>query len=773
MTELVDGSTPIWIYSKDEELKLLLNSKGDFPSYNALFTEQLNGAIKLEFTVPTNFPKASLIENDGRAITRDRDGNLVEFIIRIPEDHNDSNGPRKYVTAEGGDYELIDEWMPGYKANNVTLFTALEGVLSNTRVAPGIVDDFGTQSVDLPPMTVRGAVQELIKLFGGQRRYRIDVAGNKITQRYIDVLTHRGEDNRKRFEHRKDIMSVRRTPDSTGIKTALYGYGAGGENDGPRLTFANVEWSKANGDPVDKPLGQTWVGDPDALQKWGYDKGNRHRFGDYSGQEDDPAELLLNTWKHLQTLNDAIYTYDFNVALLEKALGYEHEKVRLGDKVVLIDRELQPNIMVEAEIIEYRQNLNNDQLDEVTVGSFRPVFDTAGRVRSAEQTLENKQGNWDKKPTKQYVQSEVQKAFEEAERLIALAQKEIDAAKLNIENAAQEITETQSLIDSVTSVDESGVTVLNGTIITNKIVAENATLTGHLIADEATFLNGIFNKATIIEANIEDAVITGTLIGATGTFKGSMATRSLVIQPDISEISDTNNNVSLEIANVYRNMYGNYSFGTPFQLDVANGMASVRNVDFTVEDGLIASPQGFFGNLTVHGNDFVLGTISDRGNTGGSRAMVKGDGGTLIINYNNDFWGGVAIQGGVWANGGYILHDGPASEISTWDINGLKKTGFYRGNALANAPTYDWLYLVVIRHDDNYVVQHAYDYYSNTTWIRHCNGGNWSAWSALAFANHNHDGRYVRIAGANDCWLEITNNNNLNLYRNGAYVRTV
>lgn len=45
------------------------------------------------------------------------------------------------------------------------------------------------------------------------------------------------------------------------------------------------------------------------------------------------------------------------------------------------------------------------------------------------------------------------------------------------------------------------------------------------------------------------------------------------------------------------------------------------------------------------GTDFVLGdsdsTQSSRGNTGQSRAMVKGNGGQLVINYGNDFYGGV------------------------------------------------------------------------------------------------------------------------------------
>lgn len=534
MTQPYTRSTPIWIYNKDEQLKLILDPKSDIPHFDSWYVEQLNGAITLEFSVPADDPLVTAIENDGRAVIRDQDGNLVEFIIREPDDTNDASGPIKRVFAEGGDYELIDEWMTGYKANNVTLKTALEAVLSRTRVSVGDVDDFGTQSVDIKPTTVKNSVYQLINLYGAERRYRVDAIGNQITKRYIDALKRRGKFNGKRFEHGKDIQSVRRTIDSTGIKTALYGYGASGANDGPRLTFANVEWSKANGDPVDKPLGQTWIGDPNALQQWGYDRGTRHRFGEYSGQENDPAELLLNTWNHLQTVNDVIRTYEFKVALLEKIEGYEHEKVRLGDTVIGIDRELQPNIEVSADIIEYRQNLNNDQLDEVTVGNFRKVFDAAGRTRSTEQIIDNSRGNWDKKETPEGAQSKANAALAAALLEIDEANKRIDSANTAISDAKNDIQNAQELIDAVTSTDDAGLTVLNGTLVTNEIIAENAILTGTITGNNAIIINLTTEQMTAINADIQNATITGTLSGVDGTFIGTMTAGSIASDTTIN-----------------------------------------------------------------------------------------------------------------------------------------------------------------------------------------------------------------------------------------------
>jgi hypothetical protein len=92
----------------------------------------------------------------------------------------------------------------------------------------------------------------------------------------------RGTVTGKQFVYGKDILELEREEDSTPVNTALYGRGKGvetesGEGYGRRLTFDDVVWTTAAGDPVDKPAGQEWVGDPAALARWGR-PGGRHRF---------------------------------------------------------------------------------------------------------------------------------------------------------------------------------------------------------------------------------------------------------------------------------------------------------------------------------------------------------------------------------------------------------------------------------------------------------------------------------------------------------------
>ncbi|MDV2683798.1 phage tail spike protein [Alkalihalophilus lindianensis] len=410
-------SPAIWIYDKDEQLQTILHpenktSQNDekvsedqevgLPYFDGTLTEELNGEMILEFSVPADHEKAALIEMDGRAVTRDPDGNLVEFIIRIPEDEDGPDGPMKHIFAEGGEYELIDEWITGYRVPSVDLKTALAAVLQGTRWSVGEVADLGKRSLDLVDMSVKEAISELLDAFNGEIGYRIETQGNQIIKRYIDISNRRGDYLGKRFEIGKDIQSIRRIPESTGIKTLLYGRGAARE-DGSRITFADVEWKKENGDPIDKPRGQTFIEDVEARNLWGYDQGRKHRKGMYDGQEEAPAELLMNTWRYLQTVNKPSYTYELKVITLASIIGYEHELVRLGDSVDALNRRIYPNIIVNASIIKFIHDLNSPEHSEVILGDFREKFSQESRMRQLERRLNRKEGTWDSKPSRDEV----------------------------------------------------------------------------------------------------------------------------------------------------------------------------------------------------------------------------------------------------------------------------------------------------------------------------------------------------------------------------------
>lgn len=574
-------SEPIYIYSRsDERLRLVLDNlpgnfnqlnpnaqrnllapyadgarRGMLPFTDGKITEVENGGVTIGFSAFAGHPSVSAIENEGRVVARDTQGNYREFIIRVIEDEYGSAGKFKRVEAEGSEYELIDEWLPSYRQSSVTLPTALSAILQGTRWEVGEIEDkYTPQPVDLRHMTKRRAVNELINLFDGIVSYRVEIDGNRVVRRYVDVAKNSRLYIGKRFEAGKDILSASRTLDSQGIKTAMYGVGASDEN-GNRLTFSDVEWRKEWGDPVDKPLGQSWVGDPDALERWGAQGGTKHKTGGYDGQEEDPAELLLNTWNHLQMNNSLLDSYETDVINLGELLDYPHEKIKLSDNVKALVHDMHPPLKTDARIVEYIHNLNDRKLSRCVIGNHTASIDLNERVSQIEDDYNDKRGEWDKKPdkVKSELEEHIAEELAEANENIENAKKELEEAIENIEIGREDI---EGLDEDLRDLDRAirnripyGMAAEDINSSNTKILGKNlvidgdTTVTGNIGASRATFFdmgtermvakNATIDQATITgvidapharirRASLENVTITGTLDGVKGRFIGTV-----------------------------------------------------------------------------------------------------------------------------------------------------------------------------------------------------------------------------------------------------------
>lgn len=144
--------------------------------------------------------------------------------------------------------------------------------------------------------------------------------------------------------------------------TRLYGLGpAQGSTDvQTNLTFAAAVWSAADGDPTDKPEGQTWVEDPEAVAKYGV-----HTAVVSFTDAEDEDDLLKKTWDYLQTVKEPTGTIEANVSDLETVPGYEHQIIRLGD---LVPIRLKTSAMEEARVVGLKRNYIKKSLTKITVG---------------------------------------------------------------------------------------------------------------------------------------------------------------------------------------------------------------------------------------------------------------------------------------------------------------------------------------------------------------------------------------------------------------------
>lgn len=349
----------LYIFSQDDELLTILSEDTGLTS--APFRDELNSVADepFVFTVDADVEKVKYVKEENRVVFRDRVGDYREFVIKELDDRNGNDGPETTaICLPAFVDELSEHYVLDRRFNDATAQTALDASLEGTRYVGEVEGAFGRASTNFYRLSSLNCIWRIRNVWGGDIKdvVELDEKG-RISQRKIILKQRLGADRGLRFEIDHNIEEIQRTILSY-PKTALYGWGASLETDDGGHTrfidFADVEWSKANGDPVDKPKGQRWVGDPDALQKLGRLKdGQRlHRFGEYYNHEiEDPRELLEHTWNHLQEVAKNIeINYRLRVDLLDKP-------AELGDTAVALDREFARPIEIQTRIIAIEYDL--------------------------------------------------------------------------------------------------------------------------------------------------------------------------------------------------------------------------------------------------------------------------------------------------------------------------------------------------------------------------------------------------------------------------------
>lgn len=259
--------------------------------------------------------------------------------------------------------ELMDEPVEELRARSIDIGTYAGRLIENTRFTLGSVTTAAVGTTSAYYQSVWSALEDAAAAYGVEIMPYYTFDNGLVTGRYVDIADHLGQDRGRIFELGDDMTGIRVTYDDSNIKTALYGRGRGVEIEsedsdevsyGRRLTFADVVWSTAEGDPVDKPEGQEWVGDPAALAAFGRD--GRHRFG-FAIFEDvtDPDVLLQKTWEQLQAQSAPAISISASVIDTERMMGRSHEAVRLGDPVLvrLPKRGIDINANVTAIVRDY------------------------------------------------------------------------------------------------------------------------------------------------------------------------------------------------------------------------------------------------------------------------------------------------------------------------------------------------------------------------------------------------------------------------------------
>lgn len=221
----------------------------------------------------------------------------------------------------------------------------LDRILEHTRWEVGYIDATAPTDTFFYYQSVLECIQQVVQLFNVEVTftYSYNTQTHEITARHVNIYKQLGQRTGKRFEYGSNLLTVTREEDSQNIVTALVGRGKGeektdeetGEATGGysrRINFKDVVWSKAKGDPTDKPAGQEFVENPEATKIFGYDDGTPRTGIVVFEDIEDPVELLNATWASLVSSCRPKVGFKANVT--------DTGDLRLGDTITIIRHEL-------------------------------------------------------------------------------------------------------------------------------------------------------------------------------------------------------------------------------------------------------------------------------------------------------------------------------------------------------------------------------------------------------------------------------------------------
>lgn len=365
------------------------NPLGDLPyAIKAIRTRATDGTDTLDVTT------IGEINKDERIVFKDSMGRWAEYVCQSTQTARAAGMPVTVAYCAGGIAELSRTYIEDKRNRNANAKACLAKALEGTRWTVGTVETgtiTGTADLAFYHCTVLEAVQKTADTYGleVQTEYQPDPTGNRISQRIIHLVEHRGSTNTtKRFEYGKDLTQIKRDIDAGDVITRLYGWGKGIEQTneegeatggyGRKISFADVN----NGKP--------YIQDDQALANWGIvgADGTKHHSEasvDFPDCE-DPKELLNLTKAALKTRTTPTVSYTADVTALGQA-GYDPEGTDVGDSVQIIDTSFTTPLRLEGRILQIEEDLAGSLADtKITLGNIRQTY--TQRMAAQQQALD-------------------------------------------------------------------------------------------------------------------------------------------------------------------------------------------------------------------------------------------------------------------------------------------------------------------------------------------------------------------------------------------------
>ncbi|MFI3620753.1 phage tail spike protein [Vagococcus fluvialis] len=313
-----DDRQQLITFKTDDELTMCLQEKE--------ITEDKQDLIKNTLKVIALYDER-IVESSFMAVEEEKDSFSLYRILT-------SDDPENKLDFIGSDFAFNE--LDGYiikeiRPQNEPMGSVAKRLLEGTEWKIGHVDSgLGTVSGSFYYTSVKEALKSL-QTYGCEIEFRCSLNSNGVEDKWINIYKQIGERTNKRFTYGDTALEVVKKIDRSQLFTSLIGRGKGEEvgetaqgdaTYGRRIEFADIVWSKANGDPLDKPKGQIFLEDEELTQLYGIpqkDGSMRKResvviFED----EESPAGVLKKTYQQLKLLSRPLIQFRSKVLDGEK-----------------------------------------------------------------------------------------------------------------------------------------------------------------------------------------------------------------------------------------------------------------------------------------------------------------------------------------------------------------------------------------------------------------------------------------------------------------------
>lgn len=355
--------TEFLIQDRDNNLLAVLDPQ---ECYECVKDQTINADNTLDLSVDITHYAGQYLKKDNRIMYFDTDKNRwYEYVMS----GIDQEGYKITAHAESSLYDTLSNWIEFIDITGNTVITGLQKIFTTCSPTsnwnPGASDITGNFQMQRTRYSLKEVIFAWAAKVGGEIDERIVIYNNKPT-RYVDIKKSIGSNKGKVLYDDRDLTDINIEIPVDTIYTMAYGYGKSvtpeGSEESEPITFKDIVWSKAAGNPVDKPLGQEWVAlDDEYKEKYGYYDTNgvlQHRATGY--KEDGvevPSELLQRTYDFLvQNVKDqTIYKL---TAADYKALGQNPIEIMIGDIIGARIAKL-GDIYISSKVLRYKEDLKN------------------------------------------------------------------------------------------------------------------------------------------------------------------------------------------------------------------------------------------------------------------------------------------------------------------------------------------------------------------------------------------------------------------------------